>query len=63
MTRQVAIRDEDGEEGQSREDLNAPYGRCGDYAKPPQPLGCYTPLGPEGEGLGICTQYPDCCTP
>lgn len=56
------------QEGQSleaakrRENIEAPYGRCGEYAKPAGDFpGCGKPL--VDDSWYTCPNYPDCCRP
>lgn len=47
-----------------RDETEAPYGRCGDHAKPGDYPGCGRPLGcEESEDWYVCRDYPDCCRP
>ena len=49
------------EDVRRREAIEAPFGRCGDYAKPNEYPGCSTPL--IGDDWYVCPSYPDCCRP
>ncbi len=47
-----------------RDESEAPYGRCGDHAKPGEYQGCGTPLGrKESADWYVCSRFPDCCRP
>ena len=49
------------ENAKRREGIEAPFGRCGDYAEPGGFPGCGEPLD-DGE-WDVCPDYPDCCRP
>ena len=44
-----------------REEIEAPFGRCGDHAKPYEYPGCGKPL--VDDDWYVCPSYPDCCRP
>lgn len=48
-------------DARKREDIEAPFGRCGDEAKSGEYQGCGTPLGRD-ESV-TCSDFPDCCRP
>lgn len=49
------------EDAKRREEVEAPFGRCGDHAKPDEYQGCGTPL--VDDDWYVCLSYPDCCRP
>lgn len=52
-------------DAQRREDIEAPYGRCGDQLKPDEYYqGCGEPLDRrQAENWLVCRDFPDCCRP
>lgn len=56
-----ALPGESTDDAKRREEIEAPYGRCGDYAKPGDFQGCGKPL--VGDDWEVCPTYPDCCRP
>lgn len=49
------------EQAKRREEIEAPYGRCGDRVEHGQYPGCREPL--VGDDWLVCPDYPDCCRP
>jgi len=50
------------EDAQRRDNLEAPFGRCGDDLKPDEVYGgCHSPL--TNDDMLVCPDFPDCCRP
>lgn len=49
------------EDAERRENIEAPFGRCGDNAKPNDYQGCGYPL--TDNTWYVCPDFPDCCRP
>jgi hypothetical protein len=61
-TRQLFVHQaETSEQALRRENAEAPFGRCGDRAKPGEYPGCGEPIV-DSEWY-VCRHYPDCCRP
>lgn len=48
-------------DAQRRENIEAPYGRCGDHQELDAFPGCRIPL--LNDGYYTCHDFPDCCRP
>jgi hypothetical protein len=54
--------DETVADAQRRDDIEAPFGRCGDNLRPTEMYGgCGTPL--VNDDYYTCPDFPDCCRP
>lgn len=60
--RQLFIQEgESLEEAKRRDNSEAPFGRCGDHAKPGEFQGCGEPM--IDTDWHVCSTFPDCCRP